>query len=293
MSKERWAPLARPTERTSMNKLLIPALALAVCTSSLAQPSTPPPSPTVAVVRVPTPWYAPRALVVSKMRDTVPLYAQLPGLAFKAFSIERASGEFGGLYYWRDANAAQAWFNTAWFERVKKERGVEGRVTLYEAPLSIDNTPDGTRSADGASAATAAPDVDRMLPSVEPAPTSSAGHSNAGGVATLVLIRTPAGASRQQIVAEFQKAAPAHRAIPGLLRKHFIICDNGASFGGLYLWKDEASAQAWFNHAWHERVQKTYGQAAAMNWFDTPILLPTRDAANAAPASAMIVAPAP
>jgi heme-degrading monooxygenase HmoA len=247
-----------------MNKLSIPALVLAVSTSSLAQTSAAPASPTVAVVRVPTPWYAPRALLVSKMRDTIPVYAQLPGLAFKAFSIERESKDFGGLYYWHEAEAAKAWFNAAWFERVKKERGVEGRVALYDAPLSIDNTPGGLKGADPSQ-----------------------------GVATLVLVRTPAGVSRDQIVAGFHKAAPEHQAIAGLLRKHFIIGDNGASFGGLYLWKDEASAQAWFNDAWRERVRKSYGQDAAMNWFDTPILLPTRDAANLPVSSAMMIAPKP
>jgi hypothetical protein len=40
-------------------------------------------------------------------------------------------------------------------------------------------------------------------------------------------------------------------------------------------------------------VRKTYGQAAAVDWFDTPILLPTRDATNLPDASAMITAPAP
>lgn len=39
-------------------------------------------TPVVAVVRMPTPWYAPRTLVVSKMRGTIPLHAQLPGLAW-------------------------------------------------------------------------------------------------------------------------------------------------------------------------------------------------------------------
>ena len=37
--------------------------------------------PVVAVVEVATPWYAPAFLVRSKMRDTIPLYAALPGLA--------------------------------------------------------------------------------------------------------------------------------------------------------------------------------------------------------------------
>jgi len=243
---------------------LLAAVAAATAPFAAFPQSSAPPTPVVAIVRVEKPWYAPRALVVGKMRDTVPQYAALPGLTFKAFSFERESGDYGGLYFWRDATAAQAWFNAAWFERVKKERGVDGRVALYDAPLSIDNEPGGTKAVDGGT-----------------------------GVATLVLIRTPAGVSRERIFAEFAQAAPNYRAIPGLLRKHFLIGDNGASFGGLYLWKDEASAQAWFTAAWHERVRKTYGQAAAIDWFDTPMLLPTRDAANAVPASAMIVAAQP
>lgn len=247
-----------------MNTLSISALLLAASSTALAQTSPPPTPPVVSVVRVPTPWYAPRALVVSKMRDTIPLYAQLPGLAFKAFSIERTSKDFGGLYYWPDGKSAKAWYNADWFERVRKERGVEGRVAMYDAPLSVDNVPGGLKGADPSS-----------------------------GVATLVLLRTPAGVGREQIETEFRKAAPSYRTVPGLLRKHFIVGHDNTSFGGLYLWRDEASAQAWFNDAWHERVRKTYGQEAAIDWFDTPILLPTRDAANAAPASAMIVAPAP
>jgi heme-degrading monooxygenase HmoA len=255
MSKEQCVHFARLTGRTSMNILLsIAALALLASGPSLAQPAqpgAPTPSPVVAVVRVPTPWYAPRALVVSRMRDTMPQYAQLPGLAFKAFSFERASGDYGGLYYWRDAAAAEAWFNTAWFERVKKERGVDGRVAFYEAPMTVDNMAGGPGAEDESHA-----------------------------VATLVLIRTPAGVSSEQLRAEFQKASEGYRSLPGLLRKHFLIGEAGASFGGLYLWKDEASAQAWFDEAWHERVRKRYGQAAALQWFDTPILLPTRDASN-------------
>jgi heme-degrading monooxygenase HmoA len=250
------------------------------------------PTPTVAVVRVAKPWYAPRSAVVGKMRETLAQYAQLPGLAFKAFSIERTSGDYGGLYYWRDAAAAGAWFNAAWFERVKKERGVNGRVTFYDAPLSIDNTPGGTRFDDGATAQ-AAPAIDRMLPLADTGNAGPAGRTNSSSVATLVLIGTPAGVSREQIVAGFHQAAPAHRAIAGLLRKHFIIGDNGASFGGLYLWKDEASAKAWFNAAWHENVRQRYGQAATIDWFDTPILLPTRDAANLPLASVMMTAPTP
>ena len=58
------------------------------------------PDPVVALVRVPRPWYAPQALVARRMRDTQAQYAALPGLRFKAYSFERETGAFGGVYWW-------------------------------------------------------------------------------------------------------------------------------------------------------------------------------------------------
>ncbi|NBS97495.1 MAG: hypothetical protein EBT08_15340, partial [Betaproteobacteria bacterium] len=64
--------------------------------------------------------------------------------------------------------------------------------------------------------------------------------------------------------------------VPGLLRKYFITTPDG-KFGGVYLWKDEASAKAWFTDAWNDRIRREYGQAATVEWFDTPILLVGRE----------------
>ena len=215
--------------------------------------------PVVVIVKVPKPWYAPKAVVTSKMRDTIPEYARLNGLAFKAFSFERQSGDFGGVYYWQDPASAQSWFSPAWFERVKKERGADAQVRFFDAPLSIDNTPGGTPA-----------------------------NPDSTAVVTLVEIPTPAGVTREKLNAEFAAAVPLYQKIPGLLRKHFTV--TSTAFGGVYVWKDEASAKNWLNTAWHERVRKTYGQDAKIEWFDAPILLPTQNASNAFPANAMVMA---
>lgn len=87
--------------------------------------------PVMAIVEVPRPWYVPDALIVRKMRATLPQYRALPGLRFKAYSFARPCGDFGGVYLWRDRAAAEAWFTPAWFERVRRERGVEGRLRLF------------------------------------------------------------------------------------------------------------------------------------------------------------------
>lgn len=216
--------------------------------------------PVVVIVRVATPWYAPRSVVASTMRDTQAEYAGIAGLAFKAYSFERASGDYGGVYFWRDRASAEAWFNEAWHQRVRKERGSDALVRYFDAPVSLDNSPGGTPA-----------------------------NSDSQSVATLVEIPIPAGISRERLEAEYQAAIPVYQKVPGLLRKHFIVTDR-KTFGGVYLWRDDASAKAWFTPAWHQRVKATYGQEARIEWFDTPILLPTRTGVSLAGASSMVVA---
>ena len=216
--------------------------------------------PVVVIVRVASPWYVPNAFIKSKMRDSIGEYSNLAGLNFKAYSLAQTGGDFGGIYLWRDAQSAGTWFNPAWFERIRKERGVEAQVRTFEAPLSIDNTPGGTLADD---------------------------HS--ATVSTLVEIAIPAGVTRERIVAGFADSVPTYTKVPGLMRKYFTISQQG-TFGGVYLWKDELSARAWFNTEWHERVRKTYGRPAKIEWFDTPILLPSKRAENALPANVLITA---
>ncbi len=102
-----WASL------TSSAVLVVPAAgALAQTLSGDGFVAT---SAVAAVVRVPTPWYAPKAAVWSKMRDTIPQYENIAGRSFKAYSIAQADGRCGGIYLWKDLASARAWFNPAWF----------------------------------------------------------------------------------------------------------------------------------------------------------------------------------
>jgi len=224
-----------------------PAVALAQALGGEGYAAT---SAVATIVKVPAPWYAPKMLLWSRMRETTPTYDSLAGLSFKAYAIAQTDGHYGGLYLWKDLASSRAWFNPAWFERVERERGAKGQVRFYEVPVAIDNTPGGTPA-----------------------------QANGASVSTLVTIQIPAGIGKTRLVQEFQAAIPTYRAVPGLLRKYFILTDDGR-FGGIYLWKDRAAADQWFNAGWRERVRATYGTDATMEWFDTAILTPSKLAAN-------------
>jgi heme-degrading monooxygenase HmoA len=247
--------VASSSDRNTMNITSLVAASTVAALLPLAAAATSADTPaTVAIVKIAKPAGAPLALVRSKMRASMPLYEKLPGLDFKAFSLARPDHAFGGIYLWRDLPTAQAWFNADWFERVRKERGVEGEVRFLQAWVSIDNTAGGTPL-----------DIDST------------------GVATLVQIALPAAVTQDKLLAGFKAAVPTYQQVPGLLRKYFITSGEGAQrqFGGVYLWRDEASAQAFFNNVWHERVRSTYGTPASVEWFDTPILLPSTLGAQA------------
>lgn len=201
---------------------------------------------TIVIVRIPVPGFVPKWLVRRKMKATIDLYSSIPGLEFKLFTFEKESGDFGGIYTWRDRSSAEDWFNAEWFARVKRERGSDAYVRFLDGPLSIDNFPGGT-------------------------PASTSGKH----IATLVQIPIPQGVGNNLIVDGFAGAEDTYRNVDGLLRKHFIIGESG-TFGGVYLWDSMASAQAWFNNEWRQRVSDTYGSPPTVEWFDVPIVLPAR-----------------
>ena len=236
----------------TMIRVLLSTAAMTAAAGSLGLPALAQPMPgegfapassVAAVVKVPAPWYAPRYFVANKMRDTIPLYESLQGLNFKAFSFARADGRYGGIYLWKDVASAKQWFTPEWFSRIKKERGANADVRFFEVALALVNPSDGARN-----------------------------DPNSAAVATIVEIPIPAGIGKEKVVEGFAASVSTFQRVPGLLRKYFITTPQG-KFGGIYLWKDETSAKAWFTEAWSDRVKREYAQAATVEWFDTPILL--------------------
>ncbi len=197
-------------------------------------------SAVAVIVKVPRPWYAPRFVITGKMRDTIPQYQALPGLAFKAYSFAQADGAFGGVYLWKDLASARAWFAPAWFERVQRDRGVRGEVRFFEVAAAIDTTPGGTP-------------VDADSPSVT----------------TLALGPLPAGTDRATWARQAAPALEQARQLPGLLRRYAVATDDGR-IGHVSLWRD----------ADHARRGLVDAAGLAVEWFDTPILLPSTLAEN-------------
>jgi hypothetical protein len=90
-------------------------------------------------------------------------------------------------------------------------------------------------------------------------------------VATMVVVKIPAGVTRPMIEGGFRQAEPTYRKVPGLIRKYFTVNQDG--FGDMYLWKSRAAAEAWFTDAWRAKARASYGTDPSLTYFDAPVLL--------------------
>lgn len=220
--------------------------ALAIATPVIAQTTGAAAAPVVTVVRVPKPWIAPKALVASKMRDTIAEYDKIPGLSFKIYTISQTEARYGGIYLWRDRASAQSWFNPAWFERVEKQRGAPGEVRYFDVLKVTDSTPGGTPAA-----------------------------SRSDAVAALITVPALAdGAARAA-----QLRATLTEAAEGRLREYSVVADGLA--GVVLLWRDQAAAARALSDAWKARAQQELGAEPAVEWYDAPVLLPSALPGNA------------
>ena len=86
----------------------------------------------ITITKIKKPWYAPKGVVVKKMKETIPVYRQVKGLVEKNYSFAEGTKDFGGIYHWTSENEARAWFNKQWFDNIGEKYGVSGQVEYYE-----------------------------------------------------------------------------------------------------------------------------------------------------------------
>lgn len=98
------------------------------------------------------------------------------------------------------------------------------------------------------------------VPAIQAQPTPAA-----GAVVTIVKVPRPWYAADFLIARAFRNAVPEYAAIDGLQRKYFTLAEDGR-LGGIYLWRTQASAQAWFGERWQQRVRQRYGEPS-IDWY--------------------------
>ena len=92
-------------------------------------------------------------------------------------------------------------------------------------------------------------------------------------IVELVTFRATPGADWDAILAEARATIPRWRANPQLIRKHYLLSENGGDCAGLYIWPTRAAAEAAHDVAWRAAVEQRTGSAPTIHYFDLQMLL--------------------
>lgn len=76
--------------------------------------------------------------------------------------------------------------------------------------------------------------------------------------------------------ARFAPGAARYLEVPGLLWKAYLHSEDGRRSGGVYWWRDRASAEARFSDGWRAGVAEKYGAPPEIEWFDAPLVVDVR-----------------
>jgi hypothetical protein len=71
----------------------------------------------------------------------------------------------------------------------------------------------------------------------------------------------------------FLSTAPKYQDVPGLVRKVYVISEEGDTVGGVYLWKSRADAVAMYTEGWRAFVREKYGTEPVVAYFDSPVVV--------------------
>jgi hypothetical protein len=92
-------------------------------------------------------------------------------------------------------------------------------------------------------------------------------------ITVIAMYRLPKVLSPDEARTTFLGTAPKYLGVPGLVRKYYLLAQDGKSVGGIYLWNSRAEADALYTDSWKAFVREKYGTEPSLTYLDTPVVV--------------------
>ena len=79
--------------------------------------------------------------------------------------------------------------------------------------------------------------------------------------------------TREEARSIFLSTAPKYRGVKGLFRKHYVLSQDGATVGGVYIWNSRPEAEALYTESWRSFVREKYGTDPTVTYFESPVVV--------------------
>jgi hypothetical protein len=87
---------------------------------------------------------------------------------------------------------------------------------------------------------------------------------------TIVVTRfaLPARLTSNDATEIFLSTAPLYRGLSGLLRKHYLLSEDGLTAGAVYVWESRTEPEKLYTSEWKQFVTEKYGSEPSVLFFD-------------------------
>jgi len=92
-------------------------------------------------------------------------------------------------------------------------------------------------------------------------------------ITAFVQFRLPKPVTREKAREIFLSTAPRYRGTAGLLRKYYLLSEDGSTAGGVYLWKSRKDAEGLYTRDWENYVREKYGAPPTVTYFESPVVV--------------------
>jgi len=92
-------------------------------------------------------------------------------------------------------------------------------------------------------------------------------------ITTLVQIKLSETLSLEKAQDIFASTAPKYLEIKGLIRKYYILSEDGETAGGVYLWESRKAAKMLYTDEWKKFIFQKYGSEPSVTYFNSPVIV--------------------
>jgi hypothetical protein len=92
-------------------------------------------------------------------------------------------------------------------------------------------------------------------------------------ITALVQFKLPQPVTSEKAKEIFLSTAPKYRDVQGLIRKYYLLSEDGKTAGGVYLWKSLEDAEKLYTDEWRKFIADKYGAEPTLHYFATPVVV--------------------
>ena len=92
-------------------------------------------------------------------------------------------------------------------------------------------------------------------------------------ITTIVQIKRSSPMSLDEAREVFLSTAPKYRDVAGLIRKYYLLSEDGNTAGGVYLWESREAAEAMYKTEWFAFIREKYGVDPEVTYFESPVVV--------------------